>query len=177
MEYVQPIRNKAKIEHIKEILGRRSSRNRLMFVLGINTGLRISDILMLTAQDVHNKQHIEVREKKTGKVRQIKINQNLQAELTSYFKCYKCEESQKKIFDISRVQAYRIINGAARTVGLLDRIGTHTLRKTFGYHHYQKHKDVAILQNIFNHSSPSVTLRYIGVDADMMDESIDELDI
>jgi integrase len=177
MEYVQPIRSKAKIDHIKEILGRRSPRNRLMFILGINTGLRISDILMLTVQDIHNKQHIEVREQKTGKVRQIKINSNLQTAIKEYFKCYDCEESQKKVFDISRIQAYRIINDAARTVGLLDRIGTHTLRKTFGYHHYQKHKDVAILQNIFNHSSPSVTLRYIGVDADMMDESIDELDI
>lgn len=177
MEYVQPIRSKAKIDHIKEILGRRSPRNRLMFVLGINTGLRISDILTLTVQDIHNKKHIEIREQKTGKVRQIKINQNLQAELTSYFKCYDCEEPQKKVFDISRIQAYRIINDAARTVGLSERIGTHTLRKTFGYYHYQKHKDVAILQNIFNHSSPSVTLRYIGVDADMIDESIDELDI
>ena len=177
MEYVQPIRSKKKIEHIKEILGRRSPRNRLMFILGINTGLRISDILMLTTDDILNKQHIEVREKKTGKVRKIKVNSNLQSAIESYFKCYNCEESDKKVFDISRVQAYRIINDAARTVGLSDRIGTHTLRKTFGYFHYQKHKDLAILQNIFNHSSPAVTLRYIGIDADMMDNSIDELDI
>lgn len=177
MEYVQPIRSKKKIDHIKEILARRSPRNKLMFVLGINTGLRISDILTLTVGDVYKKQHIEIREQKTGKVRQIKVNANLQAAIEEYFKCYDCEESDKKLFDISRIQAYRIINDAARTVGLSDRIGTHTLRKTFGYHHYQKHKDVAILQNIFKHSSPAVTLRYIGVDADMIDDSIDDLDI
>ena len=47
--------------------------------------------------------------------------------------------------------AYKIINGVAKSVGIREKIGTHTLRKTFGYHHYKKNKDVAILQKIFNH--------------------------
>ncbi|MBP7433838.1 tyrosine-type recombinase/integrase, partial [bacterium] len=46
----------------------------------------------------------------------------------------------------------------------------HTLRKTFGYHLYQKTKDVALLQYLFNHKSPSVTLRYIGINQNMADE-------
>ena len=50
-------------------------------------------------------------------------------------------------------------------------IGTHKMRKTFGYWHYQQYKDVAILQEIFNHSSPSVTLRYIGINQDNIDKS------
>ena len=54
----------------------------------------------------------------------------------------------------------------------LESVGTHSLRKTFGYHHYQKHKDVALLQELFNHSAPSVTLDYIGVNQDLMDETI-----
>ncbi|MFW5891728.1 MAG: site-specific integrase, partial [bacterium] len=45
-------------------------------------------------------------------------------------------------------------------------------RKTFGYHHYKQHKDVALLQQLFNHSSPSVTLDYIGVNQDVMDNSM-----
>lgn len=53
----------------------------------------------------------------------------------------------------------------------LEEIGTHTMRKTFGYWHYQQYKDVAILQEIFNHSSPSVTLRYIGINQDNIDKS------
>ncbi|WP_342668518.1 tyrosine-type recombinase/integrase [Cytobacillus solani] len=55
----------------------------------------------------------------------------------------------------------------------MSEIGTHTLRKTFGYHFYQKYKDVAVLQQIFNHSSPAVTMRYIGINQDIMDEAVD----
>lgn len=52
-----------------------------------------------------------------------------------------------------------------------EKIGTHTLRKTFGYHHYEKFKDVVMLQKIFNHSSTEITLRYIGIEQDEIDES------
>ena len=73
---------------------------------------------------------------------------------------------------ISRQQAYKILSVAGRKFNI-DKVGTHTLRKTFGYHHYQQYKDVAILQEIFNHSAPSITLRYIGINADIIDNSID----
>ncbi|WP_425389003.1 hypothetical protein [Domibacillus iocasae] len=46
------------------------------------------------------------------------------------------------------------------------------MRKTFGYHFYQQTKDVAMLQQIFGHSAPSVTLRYIGINEDMMDQAL-----
>lgn len=72
---------------------------------------------------------------------------------------------------MERTQCYRIINAACKKAGIEYRVGTHTLRKTFGYHHYQKFKDVAVLQKIFNHYSPQVTLRYIGIDHDIIDES------
>lgn len=68
--------------------------------------------------------------------------------------------------------AYKILKKAANEIGLVD-IGTHTMRKTFGYHFYQKTKDIVLLQKIFNHSSPDVTKRYIGMDQDMMDKGID----
>ena len=73
--------------------------------------------------------------------------------------------------NIGRVQAYRILNKAAAEVGLIE-IGTHTLRKTFGYHFYKRYKDVALLQEIFNHSAPSITLRYIGINQDIIDEAV-----
>ncbi|HNZ54779.1 MAG TPA: tyrosine-type recombinase/integrase, partial [bacterium] len=69
-----------------------------------------------------------------------------------------------------------ILNKAAGELGI-EEIGTHTLRKTFGYHFYQKTKDVALLQNIFNHSAPSVTLRYIGINQDIIDSAIDEFSL
>jgi integrase len=72
---------------------------------------------------------------------------------------------------LSRSQSYRILNKAGEKVGL-DSIGCHSTRKTFGYHHYKQHKDVALLQQLFNHSAPSVTLDYIGVNQDVMDNSM-----
>jgi hypothetical protein len=50
------------------------------------------------------------------------------------------------------------------------------MRKTFGYHFYQQTKDVALLQNIFNHSAPSITLRYIGINDDLLDKAIDDFE-
>lgn len=55
-----------------------------------------------------------------------------------------------------------------------ERLGIHTLRKTFGYWHYRQNKDVALLQVLFNHSAPSVTLKYIGINQDMMDKTIQD---
>lgn len=72
---------------------------------------------------------------------------------------------------LDRVSAYRIINRACLQAGVSENIGTHTLRKTFGYHHYNKYKDIALLQKIFNHYSPSVTLRYIGIDQEQINKS------
>lgn len=77
---------------------------------------------------------------------------------------------------INRIQAYKILNDAANQARLSE-MGTHTLRKTFGYHLYQETKDVALLQNIFNHSAPSVTLRYIGINQDIIDQAIDDFSL
>jgi integrase len=72
---------------------------------------------------------------------------------------------------ISRVQAYRIINRAAKKVGLENiRIGTHSMRKTFGYHAYNNGTPLERLQIIFNHSSPNETLGYIGITQENIDE-------
>ncbi len=75
------------------------------------------------------------------------------------------------IYQYGRVQVYKILNKVAAKYGLTN-IGTHTLRKTFGYWHYQQFKDVALLQKIFGHSDPGVTLRYIGIIQDTMDTTL-----
>ena len=72
---------------------------------------------------------------------------------------------------LGRVTAYYLIRNACELANLEEKFGTHTMRKTFGYHHYKKYKDVAMLQKIFNHSSPRVTLRYIGIEQDQIEES------
>lgn len=178
METVQPIRELSKIRAMKNALRKSGERDYMLFCVGINTGLRISDILNLRVSDVRGKTHIHITEQKTGKDKKFKINNALKDELEEYVSdmggCEYLFQSHKgKNKPITRVQAYRILNDAAQRVGLSE-IGTHTLRKTFGYHFYKQYKDVALLQELFNHSAPSVTLRYIGINQDIMDKAMDD---
>ncbi|HDR6313109.1 TPA: site-specific integrase [Bacillus cereus] len=180
MNLVQPIRDKEKIAEIKDILKRQSIRDWFMFIAGINTGLRISDLLALKVSDVKDKTHITIKEKKTDKTKRFKINRPLAEAIEYYTKGMNEEDwlfpSRKGDKPITRVQAHRLLNKVAGTVGL-EEIGTHTLRKTYGYHFYQKEKDVALLQQLFNHSAPSITLRYIGINQDIMDKAMDDFEL
>lgn len=180
MNFVQPIRDQEKIERIKEFLKEDSERNYLLFLVGINTGLRISDILKLKVGDVKGT-HIALREQKTSKQKWIRITPSLKRELNKYIAGKDDSEyifisRQGKNKPIGRSMAYKILRKAANEFKLKD-IGTHTLRKTFGYHFYQQTKDVAMLQEIFNHSSPDITLRYIGVNQDSMDKAMSKFKI
>ena len=179
MNKVQPIRDLQKVSEMKNYLRNKSmanqerrERNYFLFVLGVNVGIRISDIIGLRVRDLTGT-HINITEKKTGKTKKYFLNTQLRAEIAAYTSGKDPDEflfASKKEGHIDRIQAYRIINDAARAVGIEDEIGTHTLRKTFGYWHYRQFRDVAALQIIFNHSSPSDTLRYIGIEQDQIDE-------
>ncbi|MGL5381194.1 site-specific integrase [Clostridium sp.] len=178
MKYVQPIRDREIILKMKNELLKTGLRNYMLFNIGINTGLRVSDILNLKVKDVRFKSHILIVEQKTGKSKRILINSNLKEDIDNYIYTMTDNEylfkSQKgNNTPISRVQAYRILNTAATNLGIVE-IGTHTMRKTFGYWHYKIYKDIAILQDIFNHSSPSVTLKYIGITDDIKDKTIEK---
>ncbi|MED4404029.1 site-specific integrase [Metabacillus fastidiosus] len=184
MQTVQPIKEKEKLEAIKKILRASSIRNELLFVLGINTGLRISDLLSLEIGDVKASDKIEIREKKTKKQRTIAISRKTCRLIDRYLK----EERPNAEYDeplflsqkggpISRQHAYDILNKAARAVGISDRIGTHSLRKTFGYFAYKKGVDLAMIQKLLNHSSQAETLRYIGITQEQMDEIVLRLDL
>lgn len=174
MTTVEPIRN---IEHLKKLenyLAKKSPRDLLLLTIGTNCGLRISDIVALNVGDVRNKSHIQIIETKTGKFKKFPINAKLKPMFEEYTKGKRSDEPLfTTIFKnrMDRFGAYYIIKTACKAIKLQEKIGTHTMRKTFGYHHYKKFKDVAMLQKIFNHSSPTITLRYIGIEQDQIDES------
>ncbi|MFS0783568.1 site-specific integrase [Bacillus sp. 1P06AnD] len=176
MNFVQPIRDMEKVEAIKAYLKNKNERDYILFVTGINTGLRISDILKLKVKDVKG-MHIAIREQKTDKQKWIRITPSLKRELKHFIQgmsddhfIFKSREGVNK--PIGRSMAYKILREVADEFNLQN-IGTHTLRKTFGYHfYYQQGKDVAMLQEIFNHSSPNITRRYIGVNQDIMDKAM-----
>lgn len=177
MNMTEPIRDPKVIEKMKmELLTTQNYRNYLLFVFLINTGFRISDALKMQVKHVKNKTHIVAKESKTQKERRFYITEQLHNVLEPYIKdkddddfLFSSREGENK--PISRVQADRILLEAAKKVGL-ETCSGHTCRKTFGYWHYKKHKNVAILQDIFNHSSPKITKIYIGIAQDDIDETI-----
>ena len=169
---VQPIRSRDDIANMRKQLAKAGSRNVLLFDLGLNTGLRISDLLQLKVGDVRGKDVYQLREQKTGKTKRIHLHA-VRQEIADYTDGMSDDEylfpSRKGGNALTRFQAYRILNDAAQACGL-EEIGTHTLRKTYGYHFYQMYHDVAALQKLFNHSAPSITLRYIGIEQDQLDD-------
>ncbi len=176
MNTVEPIRDMGMVLDIADYLRQGSERNYVMFMFGIYSGLRISDILLLRVRDVRNKEYVSKREKKTGKEKKFPINKALKKILDGYVQDKKDYEFLfKNPYEpnkpITRQQAYNIMSKAGQKFGL-DNIGTHTLRKTFGYHLYiQTNHDAALVMSILNHSDIHYTLRYIGVEQTTKDKA------
>ncbi|MGY6212471.1 tyrosine-type recombinase/integrase [Cytobacillus firmus] len=181
MEYVDPIKDIKSINKIKEILKRQSQRDLLLFVLGINTGIRVSDLLSLRISDVSDGKKIKefiyiddlnngAESKNSNEQKAYFLNNSVKKELKKYFSQHdftECDflfKSKKNNQPITRQQAYRIINSAAKEAGIQGKIGTHTLRKTFGYHAYRKGIAISIIMSIYNHHSSAETLRYLGIE-------------
>lgn len=175
MKVVQPIRDFEKVEEIMRILKERNERNYILFMVGLFTALRISDILRIRVENV-KKDYLNIRELKTGKFRRVYLHPDLRRALRDFIADKEPHEFLIKSREggnhpISRAMAYKILNDVAKEVGL-DSIGTHSMRKTFGYWVYKDTKDVAALQKLFNHSNPEETLRYIGIEQDSVDSLI-----
>ncbi|WP_427110920.1 tyrosine-type recombinase/integrase [Lysinibacillus xylanilyticus] len=163
MNEVQPIKNKRDIERMKQSL---HGRDLLLFILGINTNLRISDLLRLTREDIVDNAIVLV-ESKTGKTKRIHLGDNTLEQIKPLLPdTGTLFPSRKGGKPISRQQAWRTLNAAAERAGLTIEFGTHSLRKTFAYHAYKQGVDLALLMRILNHSSQRETLRYIGIETE-----------
>ncbi|WP_058486685.1 tyrosine-type recombinase/integrase [Defluviitalea phaphyphila] len=177
---VEPIRNKIKIKQMYQYLNGKDSKYALLFKFGLNTGLRISDILPLKVKDIFNvngnfKEYLVISEKKTGKEKKIKLNNALRKAIKTYIKKNNLSHEDyifpsRKGTHIGRVQAYRVLKDAANVIGI-ENFGTHSLRKTWGYWTYKESRyNIGLIMDTFNHSSQSITLRYIGINQDQRDE-------
>ncbi len=188
MNTAHPIRNPEDLEQFKGYYQYQKPhpRNYLLIILGLNTALRISDILNLRWEHVYDFQmgryrnHISIIEQKTGKKTSILLNQNIVRALSWYQQSLsgsnKNIQPQDFLFchknenvPISRVQAFRLIKKAAERCQISGTISCHSLRKTFGYHAWQQGVSPALLMNIYNHSSYEVTKRYLGIEQDDRD--------
>lgn len=175
---VQPLKTKQEVNDLIEALGMTKEfglRNQLLFKIGVTTGLRCGDLVALTVEQVKGKSNFKIQEDKTEKGRIVYLN-NVMADIADYIETLPTGTvylfpSRKGDSHISTTQAYRIITKAGDMIGNQS-IGTHTMRKTFGYIYYQETKDVATLMRIFNHSSQRITLDYIGMTDKTIEESI-----
>lgn len=188
MSTTQPIRTKTELNKFKNyyLSTKPNMRNYAIIIIGLNTALRISDILNLTCDDVFYKgkvrEHIVVRERKTGKTNRVLLNEevrrtlmayNTKLEMTQMHKDgnpYLFPSPQGSSKPLSRFQAYRIITEAAGETGLGEHISCHSLRKTFGYFAWKQSNDPVVIMLIFNHSSFAVTKRYLCIDQDEKDK-------
>lgn len=171
---VDAVKSKSSFNRVSKYFKSMSLTIFCIWLIGTYVGLRISDILSLNVSDVKNKLIITIKEKKTKKVKQFILNKKIRKFIK---KLVKGRNDLEPLFlgvrgkRLNRRQFYRVLKQASEVLKLQIKIGTHTMRKTFGYFHYKQYKDVAILQKIFNHSSPSITLRYIGIEQDEINYS------
>lgn len=138
MNIVEPIRKKEYISAIEAFLEKTSKRNRLIFIFGINTGLRVSDILALNISDVKDKQNIVIREKKTGKYKKFPLNCKLKQLIKDYLKDRSENRLNIPLFlgdkgsRMHRSVVYHFLNETVNILKLeIGAVGTHTMRKTF----------------------------------------------
>ena len=190
MNIVEPFRDPDDIAYIKNrLLENHLYRDYCLFVVGINIGLRISDLSRLKWSDVLKptgkfKDHVDIYEKKTGKFKRFKLNDSAKEALSIWLENIPISPKPEYIFYtrsnkegfMNRKTAERILKREAGYVGVAN-IGTHSLRKTFGYHLNKAGVPISVIMKMFNHSSEMITMRYLGIAQDEMDQAMDGLNL
>ena len=184
MGTTQPIRDRQELQNFSTYYKdeKPNLRNYALVVLGLNTALRISDLLHLRWNDLYDfeklcfRDHLLIKEQKTGKRNRIAINEKAREAMEMYFN-ERTPEADEFIFSkrtnpykpLSRSQAYRIIKDDANHTTSEEAVSCHSLRKTFGYFAWQEGVQPALLMDVFNHSSYAITKRYLGIEQDEKD--------
>ncbi|WP_026673758.1 site-specific integrase [Alkalihalobacterium bogoriense] len=182
MNVVNPIRDRKQLEAVKGYLRGKNKRNYLLFMVGISSALRISDILKLRVSDVWDGKQpvefIELNEKKTGKYKRFPLTQNLKKAVKEYMKEY--EPNLNDYLFVSRVgtnkpitrqYAVLMLNEACDMVGIKESFGTHGMRKTWGYWAFKNGISLDYISIALNHRSIAETKRYLG----LLQEDLDNI--
>lgn len=187
MSAAEPIRNSEKLQDFKNyyLSEKTNIRNYTLCVMGLNTALRISDLLRLKWKHVYDFScgvffsHVCLNEQKTGKPTQIVLNRSITEALQDYSailgegffdESFLFPSRKGENCPLSRSQAFRIIKEAAQANGMSRQISCHSLRKTFGYHAWRQGVSSVLLTDIYNHSSFRITKRYLGIEQDDRDD-------
>jgi len=196
MDFVEPIREYQKISNIKNLLKSEDKiRDLLLFELWINSALRISDLLKIKVKDLFDdkwaiRDSFEMKEKKTSKGTRVTITPKVKETLKLYKDEYKAVVSDPESFiffhrklsplwikGIDRRHAWTMISTRCKLVGLKWNFGWHTLRKTRWYQARIQWVALELIQHKLNHSSLSVTKRYLGIADDEIQDVCNKLDL
>jgi integrase len=171
---VEPIRKRKDIETIKKLLADKP-RDLALFTMGINTNLRASDLLRLKVGDVRDlkgNDEVEIKEKKTGKHRRITMNKACISSIKTLLASKPYEDSDY-LFQSQRAEVltvpsvHRLVASWCKAINLKGNYGSHTLRKTWGYHQRVSFRtDLPILMECFNHTTQKQTLDYLCIQAE-----------
>lgn len=180
MNTASPIKDQKQLSELITVY-QDGSKNQLLILYCLYTGLRISDVINAKVNESLMGQRV-LTEQKTGKRKIVTLNSKLKNAINCFVAENQLKEddylffsSKDKTDHIKRSQASKIIARAGDMIGLT--VSAHSLRKTFGYLAYKNGTPLELLMNIFNHSSQAVTLRYIGITQDNINEVYNSIDI
>lgn len=140
-------------------------RGYLLFVLSINTGIYLKDLLELKVRDVKNKQYLTV-----GKNKVVTLTDEIQEVIKKAINSCKLDAPlfQGKVGQqLDRTSAFYIFKVICTELGVQDKYSVLSWRKTFAYHYYQKYKDISYLMWLFNQHSIEQALNFIGEEENM----------
>lgn len=188
MREVKPIKDAKKLREIvaglADYQNDHERRVYLMFMVGICTGLRIGDLIALRVREVNHGDKIRLQEEKTGKRQEIKIGQRLRevldAELAglpdnAFLFPSRQRDKRGRIKHITTGTAENDMKLIAKWFHIDFPFSCHSMRKTFGYWHYQENKNLPLLARQFNHADLRVTSRYIGLDEEEAHKAAEKL--
>ena len=169
---VHPIQNVKDIQSIKTLLSDKP-RDLLLFTLGINNGIRVGDLLQLKVSDLKDLKpgdSIQIKESKTKKTNVLSINKEVHKTLRHFLVTQNPKgneylfKSRQGSRPITVMYVNRMVKSWCESINLSGNYGAHTLRKTFGYIQRTKFGvGFEVLCRRFNHSSPAITMRYLGI--------------
>ena len=169
---MEPIRKVKDIQLVSKLLSD-NPRNHLLFLMGINNGLRTGDLLKLRVKLIRHLKSgdtLTIIESKTGKENFLAVNKTVYKALNRYLQSVKPEDgdfvfkSRKRNGPLTIQAVNSLVKKWTREAKINGNFGAHTLRKTFGYVQRTEY-DVGfeVLAKRFNHSSPTITMRYLGI--------------
>lgn len=187
MNFVEPFRSKKDVEAVRLYLRGKALKHGLWFWLGVNSALRISDLLSLTLGNVRRSDgtivsKIMLKEQKTGKTKEFPISDKIRTEIQTVIRHHGLTEAADPLFPshksgekgalkpIGRSYANQLITEAAKMCNIKGNYGSHSMRKSFAYFAWQQGTDVLLLMDLLNHSSPKDLRRYIGITQDQLNQ-------